>query len=100
MAIVTLPNGAQYDTNLDWGMQSSGSQEFWLEVQETTTPVQTTEATRNPNRNRVLKEVYTDTSYSGSNYIVTINNIYMHGPGSNQCFALQGSSIGYSIESK
>ena len=100
MAIHTLPNGAQYDTNLDWGMQSSGSQEFWLEVQETTTPVQTTEATRNPSRNRVLKEVYTNTSYSGSNYIVTINNNYMHGPGSDQCFALQGSSIGYSIESK
>ena len=100
MAIYTLPNGAQYDTNLDWGHQSTGSQEFWLEVQETTTPVQTTEATRNPNRHRVLKEVYTDTSYSGSNYIVTINNNYMYGPGSNQCFALQGSSIGYSIESK
>ena len=99
MAVYTLPNGSIYDTNLDWGVQSSGSQEFWLEVQ-TTTPVQTTEQTRNPNRNRVLKEVYTDTSYSGSNYIVTTNNIYMYGPGSNQCFALQGSNIGYSIESK
>ena len=77
MAVYTLPNGSEYDTNLDWGHQSSGSQEFWLEVQETTTPIQTTEQTRNPNRNRVLKEVYTNTSYSGSNYIITINNIFM-----------------------
>jgi hypothetical protein len=100
MAIHTLPNGSIYNTSLDWGMQSSGSHDFWQDVQETTTPVQTTEQTRNPSRNRVLKEVYTDTSYSGSNYIVTTNNIYRHGPGSNQCFALQGSNIGYSIENK
>ena len=100
MAIVRLSNGSQWDTNGDPGMQSSGSQDFWVEVQETNTPIQTTEQTRNTNRNRILKEVYTDTSYTGSNYVVIVNNNFMHGSGDIRCFALQGSNIEYSIESK
>ena len=100
MAIYTLPNGSIYDTNLNNGMQSSGSQEFWADLQEDITPVETTEATRNPTRDRVIKKIYTDTSYTGSNYIVMVNNTYMTGPGSDRCFALQGSTTGYSIESK
>ncbi len=80
MAIVTLPNGSQWDTNEDWGMQSSGSQEFWANIQEDITPVETTEQTRNLTRNKVIKKVYTDTSYTGSNYIVTHTQNYMAGP--------------------
>ena len=100
MAIVTLPNGSQWDTNEDWGNQTSGSQDFWGDLQEDITPVETTEATRNPTRDRVIKKVYTDTSYTGSNYIVIHTKDYMAGPGAINCFAVQGSFINYTIESK
>ena len=100
MAIVTLPNGSQWDTNDDWANQTSGSQDFWMDLQETTTPVETTEATRNLTRDRVINKVYTDTSYTGSNYIVTHTKDYMSGPGAINCFAIRGSVINYTIESK
>ena len=101
MAIYTLPNGSTWDTSIDnQTYQTSGSQQFWSDITETITPVLVTENTCNPTRARILKSTWTDTSYSGSNYIVIKTNNYMHGAMSDKCFAKSGVSYQYQIESK
>ena len=66
MAVVTLPNGAKYNTSLD------------------------------PNLPKPLSKVWTDTSYTGSNYIFTISYNYMN----NHTYALKGTAKTFVIESK
>ncbi len=101
MAIITLPNGSIWDTNIENPTyQTSGSQQFWGDVIETSTPVLVTENTCNPTTPRILKSTWTDTSYSGSNYIVIKTNNYMYGAMSDKCFAKSGVSYQYQIESK
>jgi hypothetical protein len=100
MAIYTLPNGSTWDSTIDIINQNTGSQHFWGDILETVTPVLVTENTCNPTRSRTIKSTWSDTSYSGSNYIITKTNNYMHGAMSDQCFAKSGVSYQYQIESK
>lgn len=101
MAIYTLPNGSTWDSTIDnQTNQSTGSQHFWSDIEETITPVLVTENTCNPTIPRILKSTWTDTSHSGSNYIVIKTNNYMHNAMSDQCFAKSGVSYQYRIESK
>ena len=70
MAIVTLPNGAQYNTGRDYLDQpDSGSEEFINEVQYANTPTATSISGENSNVPRITSRTWTETSYTGSNYI-------------------------------
>jgi hypothetical protein len=101
MATVTLPNGATYDLNLPFYAQpDSGSFEFIEDVKELNTPVEVKEQTRNSNMERILKTTWTDTSYTGSNYIFTTEYNYIFGSGDIKCFALKGTNEEFIIENK
>ena len=101
MAIYTLPNGSTWDNTIDnQTYQTSGSQQFWSDITDNITPVLVTENTSNPTTPRILKSTWTDTSYSGSNYIIIKTNNYIHGAMSDKCFAKSGVIYQYQIESK
>lgn len=101
MAIITLPNGAQYDTGLPWNDQpDSGSYTFMGEIQQSQTPVEIKEQTRNPNLERILSQTWTDTSYTGSNYVYKTTYNYKFGSGDSKCFALSGTTDEFKIKSK
>ena len=101
MAIVTLPNGAQYDTGLPWNNQpDSGSYLFMDEIQETQSPIEIKEQTRNPNLERILSQTWIDTSYTGSNYVYKTSYSYKFGSGDSKCFALLGTVSEFKIENK
>ena len=69
MAIVTLPNGAEYNTGLSWDNQpDSGSQEFIVEVQFANNPTTSSISGQNPSLPRITSRTWTETSYTGSNY--------------------------------
>jgi hypothetical protein len=77
MAIVTLPNGAKYNTGLSWDNQpDSGSEEFIVEVQFANTSTTSSISGQNPTLPRITSRTWTETSYTGSNYIFKTNFSY------------------------
>lgn len=98
MAIVTLPNGATWDTSLSYQEQrdNTGSMAFIDTIQTDNTVVTNTTAGPDPNLLKPISKVWTDTSYTGSNYIFTISYNYMN----NHTYALQGTAKTFVIESK
>jgi len=78
MAIVTLPNGAEYNTGLPWDNQPDPStQEFIEEVQYANTSTTSSIPGQNPNLQRITSITWTETSYTGSNYIFKTNFSYI-----------------------
>ena len=70
MAIVTLPNGAQYNTGLPWDNQpDTGSIDFITEMQFANISTTSSISGQNPNIPRVTSRTWTETSYTGSDYI-------------------------------
>ena len=101
MAIHTLPNGSIWDSNIsEPSHQTSGSQNWWSDMIESITPETVSESTINSSRNRIVKQTWTDTSYSGSNYIAIRNVSYMNSAMSDACFAIRRTSWEYKVESK
>ena len=98
MAIVTLPNGATWDTSLSYQEQrdNTGSMAFIDTIRADNTVVTNTIAGPDPNFPKPISDVWTDTSYTGSNYIFTISYNYMN----NHTYALQGTAKTFVIESK
>ena len=77
MAIVTLPNGAKYNTGRDYLDQpDSGSLEFINEVTFGNIPTATSMSGQNLNVPRITSRTWTETSYTGSNYIFSTNFSY------------------------
>jgi len=77
MAIVTLPNGAKYNTGKAWNEQpDTGSMEFIGEVQFANSPTTSSVSGQNPNLPRITSRTWTETSYTGSNYIFITNFSY------------------------
>ena len=77
MAIVTLPNGAEYNTGRAWNDQpDTGSMEFVGEVQFANPPTSTSISGQNSNVPRITSRTWTETSYTGSNYIFKTNFSY------------------------
>ena len=77
MAIVTLPNGSEYNTGLSWDNQpNTGSMEFINEVQFANSPTSTSISGQNSNIPRITSRTWTETSYTGSNYIFNTNFSY------------------------
>ena len=77
MALYTLPNGSTYNTGLDYYQQpDTGSYKFMGEVVEANTPVQITTPGQDPNLPRPITRTHTETSYTGSNYILQIDISY------------------------
>lgn len=77
MAIVTLPNGAEYNTGRSWDNQpDSGSMEFIEEVQFANTSTTSSISGQNINIPRITSRTWTETSYTGSNYIFNTNFSY------------------------
>ena len=98
MAIHTLPNGATWDTSLSYQEQrdNTGSMAFIDTIRADNTVVTNTIAGPDPNFPKPVSDVWTDTSYTGSNYIFTISYNYMN----NHTYALQGTAKTFVIESK
>ena len=70
MAIVTLPNGAKYNTGRAWSQQpDTGSLEFIEGIQFANTSTTSLISGQNPNLPRITSRTWTETSYTGSNYI-------------------------------
>lgn len=101
MAIVTLPNGGTYNNTKDFVNQDNELfYEFVDEIQSSVTSSTVSEQTCNPNMDRPLKQTWTQTEYTGSNYIVEILSNYIYGPGDIRAFALQSSEITFEIKDK
>ena len=98
MAIHTLPNGATWDTSLSYQEQrdNTGSMAFIDTIRADNTVVTNTIAGPDPNFPKPISDVWTDTSYTGSNYIFTISYNYMN----NHTYALRGTAKTFVIESK
>ena len=98
MAVVTLPNGSTWDTDLSYNQQrdNTGSMAFIDTIRADNTVVTNTTAGPDPNFPKPVSDVWTDTSYTGSNYIFTISYNYMN----NHTYALQGTAKTFVIESK
>jgi len=75
MAIITLPNGAKYNTGKDWDKQTDQQEvsDFITETQTANTPTLTSLPGQNPNVPRITSRTWTETSYTGSNYIFKTN---------------------------
>lgn len=99
MTIHTLPNGASWDDELDFGNQSEEAQEFWATIQSTT-PVEIKEPSINPNMDRLVSKTWVDTSYDNYNYQIVLTRNYQNSAMHQKAFALQGSTITYEILSK
>ena len=77
MAIVTLPNGAEYNTGKPWDQQpDTGSAEFINEITFGNIPTATSMSGQNSNVPRITSRTWTETSYTGSNYIFRTNYSY------------------------
>ena len=78
MAIVTLPNGAEYNTGKAWNEQPDYQEvsDFITEVQTANIPTATSMSGQNPNIPRIRSRTWTETSYTGSNYIFKTNFSY------------------------
>tara|TARA_R110002051_G_scaffold310217_1_gene383207 strand:+ start:829 stop:1119 length:291 start_codon:yes stop_codon:yes gene_type:complete len=77
MAIVTLPNGSEYNTGKPWNQQlDTGSSEFITEVMFANIPTATSMSGQNLNVPRITSRTWTETSYTGSNYIFNTNFSY------------------------
>lgn len=78
MAIVTLPNGSEYNTGKDWDKQTDYQEvsDFITEVQFANPPTATSMSGQNPDLPRITSRTWTETSYTGSNYIFRTNFSY------------------------
>ncbi len=78
MAIVTLPNGAEYNTGKDWDNQTDQQEvsDFITEIQTANIPTLNSLPGQNPNIPRITSRTWTETSYTGSNYIFNTNFSY------------------------
>ena len=99
MAIHTLPNGAEWDDELDFGNQSEEAQEFWATI-HSTTPINVTEPSINPNMDRLVSKTWVDASYDNYNYQIVLTRNYQNPAMHQKAFALQGSTIIYEILNK
>ena len=96
MAIITLPNGAQYNTGLPWDNQpDTGSLEFINEVQFACTPTTSSISGQNPTLPRITSRTWTETSYTGSNYTFKTNFSYI-----GDTYKNQSVSSTFTIENK
>jgi len=96
MAIVTLPNGAEYNTGKAWNDQpDTGSFEFIEEVQVAGTPSKITEPGLDPNLPRAVSRTWTETSYTGSNYIFKTTYTYQ-----DSSYAVRSVGDNFTIEDK
>ena len=98
MAVVTLPNGSPWETDLRYNQHrdNTGSMAFIDTIRADNTVVVNTTTGPDPNLPKPISKVWTDTSYTGSNYIFTIAYNYMN----NHTYALQGTAKTFLIESK
>ena len=80
MAIYTLPNGAEYNTGKDWDKQTDYQEvsDFITEIQTANTFTTSSISGLNPNLPRITSRTWTETSYTGSNYIFRVDFSY-HG---------------------
>lgn len=99
MAIHTLPNGASWDDELDFGNQSEEAQEFWATVQSTT-PVEIKEPSINSNMDRLVSKTWVDTSYDNYNYQIVLTRNYQNSAMHQKAFALQSCTTQRQIISK
>lgn len=100
MAIHTLPNGAEWDDNLDFGNQTEAAQEFWQTLQENVTPVDVTEPSINPNMPRLVSKTWTDTSYETYDYQITQTRHYQNSAMDRKAFAVRYVTTTYTINNK
>lgn len=96
MAIYTLPNRSQYNTALAYDQQTdTGSISFIENVQNNNEAVSTSIAGENSNIPRIKTMTWTDTSYTGSNYI--FKSTYNYNGNSYICSGIQNT---FNIEDK
>ena len=77
MAVVTLPNGATWNTGLSYFEQSDAeAYNFIGEVETGNTPVKTFISGSNPNLPRIKTQTWTETSYDNYDYIYTTSYSY------------------------
>ena len=77
MAIYTLPNGSEYNTGLDYDNQpDQDCYDFTFEVRNGNTPTIVTTPGQDPNLPRPITRTFTETSYTGSNYILQVEFSY------------------------
>lgn len=101
MAIISLPNGSEYDTALPWTEQpDSGSYMFINEVVESNIPIDIKEQTRNSKLQRILSQTWIEKSYPEFDYIYKTSYNYKFGSGDSRCFAILGTINEFKIESK
>ena len=80
MAIYTLPNSASWDDSLQLHEQTEEAQDFWSTLEETTTPIDTTEAIPNTDRTRILTRTKIDSSYNDYDYKIMSSRTYVNPP--------------------
>jgi hypothetical protein len=100
MAIVTLPNGAKYNTSLELYQQPitdeySGSIDFAGLLQLEGNITNTFISGSNPNLPRRNKTIYTDTQYDTYNYILEYTYLYL-----GTTYKSNGNSIYIKVEAK
>ena len=100
MAIYTLPNSASWDDSLQLHEQTEEAQEFWNNLDDTATPVDTTEAIPGTNRSRVLTRIKSDTTNSDYDYKISYSRTYINPPSHREAFRIASTSKIYQILSK
>ena len=97
MAIVTLPNGAEYNTGRAWNEQTDYQEvsDFITEVQTANIPTATSMSGQNPNIPRIRSRTWTETSYTGSNYIFKTTYTYK-----DSSYAVRSVGDNFTIEDK
>ena len=100
MALYTLPNGAEWDDNLDFENQTELAQEFWQTLQDNVTPIDVTEPSINPNMPRLISKTWTYTSYDNFDYQVIQTRHYQNSAMHRKAFALRHCTTIHQITSK
>lgn len=100
MATHTLPNGAEWDDDLDFGDQTELAQEFWQTLQDNVTPISVTEPSCNLNMDRLISNTWVDTSYDNFNYQIKTTRTYQYPATHKKAFALSSCITQYQIISK
>ena len=97
MAIVTLPNGAEYNTGLPFDEQPDGekTEQFIDQIQTANTASKITISGQDPSLSRPTSYTWTETSYTGSNYIWKQSVSYI-----NDTYKVRGTSFEFKIEDK
>ena len=98
--IYILPNGAEWDNELDYHEQSKEAQEFWENIIETIPSTSTSEPTINPNMDRLLTRTWLDEQYENFNYKVFLTARYQNDAMHKKAFAMKSTTIEHLILTK